>query len=165
VGEPLLLSQFFRDHGGRVRDEFLAEFDGAFILARFHGSPPTLSPLSRDPEKALTIGSDEDCDLDFDDPTLDAVHAVITYHPGFRGWTIEDKGTNFGTHVDGDRIGSERATLLADKGVIKPGGGLCELQFYASETLYDRIKKAGVTRSLSRLRRPGSGRAPRAPGS
>ncbi len=151
MAEILILTQFFRQQGGRPLEEFLEDFPGAFLMARHQKLPPLIVPLPKDPSFRLTVGSDEECDLDFDaDPTLDPVHLTITYHPGFRGWTVEDPGSSFGTHVDGERVSSGRTTLLSDRSQIKPGGGLTELQFYLAETLYGRMNKAGITRSLRR---------------
>lgn len=149
--EIRILSQFFRDNGGRPEAEFLEEFDGAFLLARHRGSPPLLMFLLRDEEIRVKIGSDEDCEIAFEhDPTMDPEHCEVSYHHGFAGWTIEDLGTSFGTHVDGDRLGPNRATLLRDGSSVKAGGGLTEMQFYTAKTIYDRMARAGITRSLRR---------------
>lgn len=146
-----LLTEFFASNGFREKEDFLEQFDGAFVLGRFKNSPPYVLFVSKDPEKKITIGSDEDeCDFDVGDPTIDPIHAVVVYHKGFRGWTITDLGTSFGTHLDGDRITKDRSVLIPDGGKIKPGGGLTELQFYLSETLYKRMSKAGITRSMRR---------------
>jgi hypothetical protein len=154
MDEPIALTQFFRQHGGLSEAEFHERFDGAFLLMRLGKTPPLVLFVPRDPERKVTIGSDEDCVLEsFTDPTLDAQHAVVSYHRGFRGWTVEDQGSEFGTHVDGDRVSAGRPILLQDRAVVKPGGGLTEVQFYLAETLYQRIKKAGVTASLRRLQK------------
>lgn len=146
-----ILTQFFRQQGSRPREEFLEEFDGAFLLARFRGTTPLLVFLEKKEGFKMLLGSDEDCDWEFeDDPTLDPRHCEICYHPGFRGWTIEDFGSSFGTHVGNDRLNKERPTLLTDRSVIKPGGGLTELQFYVAETLYTRMTRAGITKSMTR---------------
>lgn len=150
--EPELLSRFFRTHGGKKREEFLEEFNGAFLLFRHQGAAPQLQYLPKRTDFKLQLGSEEDVGLEFDDPTLDPIHALFSYHEGFRGWTIEDLGTSFGTHVGTDRISAQRPHLLTDRVVIKPGGGLTEIQFYLADTLYQRMTKAGITRSLRRRR-------------
>ncbi|RMG09860.1 MAG: FHA domain-containing protein [Planctomycetota bacterium] len=153
------LTEFFVRHGAKTEEQFLEAFPGAFLLGRYRGGTPSILHVDKDPEVTTTIGADEDCDFDFDDPTLDALHAVVTYHEGFRGWTVEDRETNFGTHVDGDRISAARPVLLADRAVIKPGGGLCELQFYTSATFYKRMAKSGITRSLQQKARREEGKS------
>jgi len=145
------LTRFFRTYGGTSSEEFLGIFPGAFLLIRFKGGAPSLAHLPPEGTFKVTMGASEDCGLEFDgDPTLDEEHAIVAYHVGFSGWTIEDLETSFGTHVDAGRIIPKRPTLLQDRNVVKPGGGLTELQFYKSETFYTRMKKAGITRSLSR---------------
>lgn len=155
MAEIQLLTQFFKQQGGRPRDEFLSDFPGAFLMARFRKTPPLIVILPKDPGFELTIGSDEESDLEFEgDPTLDPVHLHVAFHTGFRGWTVEDRGTSFGTQIDGERVAANRATLLSDGVAVRLGGGMTELQFYLPETLYSRMNKAGITRSLSRKRRP-----------
>jgi pSer/pThr/pTyr-binding forkhead associated (FHA) protein len=155
MGEPQLLTQFFGEHADTARDEFLARFPGAFILSRFHGTPPQLMFLPRQDGFKLSVGADEDCDFSFElDQTLDGRHATIAYHPGFRGWTVsEDTKSNFGTTVDGERLGAGRPLLLQDRQVIKLGVGMAELQFYSAETLWTRMNKAGITRSSTKKHR------------
>lgn len=152
MGEPQLLTQFFSEHAGAAKEEFLARFPGAFILCRFRGTPPQLMFLPRQDGLKLTVGSDEDCDFSFElDQTLDEQHAAIAYHPGFRGWTVcEEQKSNFGTTVDGERLTSGRPLLLQDRQVIKLGAGMAELQFYTAETLWVRMNKAGITKSVSK---------------
>ena len=151
MGEAIPVAQFFVANGMLTEEEFLEKFKGAFLLTSHQGTPPMLYELSLNEDVNTTIGQDEDNnDIDFNDPTLDEQHAIVSYHTGFRGWTIEDLGTSFGTNVDGDRIGNNKATLLQDRVVINPGGGLTQLQFYLAKTLYDRMHKAGVTKSLRR---------------
>lgn len=146
-----ILSQFFKLNGGRPEAEFLEEFDGAFVLTRSKGSVPLIVFLPREEGFKVGVGSDEDSDLDFEhDPTMDPNHCEVAYHTGFKGWTIEDLGSSFGTHVDSDRLGIKRPTLLRDRCKIQAGGGLTELQFYTAETIYTRMAKAGITRSLRR---------------
>lgn len=154
MGEPQLLTQFFNEHASSARDEFLARFPGAFILSRFRGTPPALVFLPRQEGLKLSVGSDEDCDLSFElDQTMDARHATIAYHTGFRGWTVsEDTKSNFGTTVDNERLGVGRPLLLQDRQVIKLGAGYVELQFYTAETLWARMNKAGITKSVAKKR-------------
>lgn len=155
MAEIQLLTQFFKQQGGRPRDEFLSDFPGAFLMARFRKTPPVIVVLPKDPGFELTVGSDDPSDLEFEgDPTLDPVHLHVAYHAGFRGWTVEDRGSSFGTQIDGERVTANRATLLSDGVTVRLGGGMTELQFYLPETLYGRMNKAGITRSLSRKRRP-----------
>lgn len=145
------LKQFFHEFGAR-KDSFQETFAGGFLMVRFRDSPAEICYLPPDEGFELTIGSDEDSDLDFvADPTLEESHCVVAFHPGFRGWTIEDQGTSFGTTVQGERIEAARPILLTDRDVIRPGGGLLQLQFYTSTSLMLRMNKAGVTRTMSRL--------------
>ena len=153
--ETWILKEFFVQFGPMPKDEFLEKFDGGFLLVRFRDSPPLVVSLERDPKFRLLIGSEEDCDLDFiGDPTLDPEHCKLVYHEGFKGWTVEDLDTSFGTHLDGDRLSASRPTLLRDRSVFKPGGGLTELQFYEAKSLQARIAQSGVTRSLKRKDAP-----------
>ena len=147
------LKQFFHEFGAR-KDSFQETFAGAFLMVRFRDSPPEICYLPADEGFELTVGSDEDADLDFvADPTLEEQHCVIAFHTGFRGWTVEDKGTSFGTTVQGERIEAARPILLTDRDVIKAGGGLLQLQFYTSASLLARMNQAGVTRTMSRLQK------------
>ena len=153
--ETWILKEFFVQFGPMPKDEFLEKFDGGFLLVRFRDSPPLVVSLERDPKFRLLIGSEEDCDLDFiGDPTLDPEHCKLVYHEGFKGWTVEDLDTSFGTPLDGDRLSASRPTLLRDRSVFKPGGGLTELQFYEAKSLQARIAQSGVTRSLKRKDAP-----------
>lgn len=150
MGEPLEMKDFLAVQAKRSKDDFLKEFPGAFMLGRFRLSTPVLLFLPREDSLRITAGGDEDCDFAFElDQTLDPIHVIVTYHPGFRGWTVaEEDKTNFGTQVDGERLGVGRPLLLQDRQVVKLGGGLSELQFYTAETLWTRMSKAGITRSL-----------------
>ena len=100
----MLLTEFFSRHGKLSQEEFLEAFAGAFLLGRRDQAAPYLLHITRNTEVKVVIGSDEDVDFDIDDPTLDAEHAVVVFHEGFKGWTLEDKASSFGTHVDGDRV-------------------------------------------------------------
>jgi hypothetical protein len=146
-----MLKDFFTQNGGTPRDEFLESFNGGFLLVRFRETPPLVIFLPFGVEDHYVLGADEDADLDFiADPTLDDEHCKLVYHTGFKGWTIEDLETSFGTHLDGERMAPHRPTLLQDRSMIKPGGGLLELQYYTSAALQKRMADAGVTRSLRR---------------
>ncbi len=145
----MILTEFFTRHGGSGKEEFLKIFSGAFLLGRQAKSAPYVLHVPKDASKTIWIGSDEDCEFDMNDPTLDSKHASVTYHKGFRGWNLEATETSFGTFVDGDRVKPGRNLLLRDRSVIKVGG-MTQLQFYLNETLYARISKAGITRSLRR---------------
>lgn len=149
VDDPMILTEFFTRHGGNTQEEFLATFNGAFLLGRQAKTAPYVLHVPKDASKTVWIGSDEDCEFDLNDPTLDSRHASLTYHKGFRGWNLEATETSFGTFVDGDRVKPGRNILLRDRSVIKVGG-MTQLQFYMSETLYGRMSKAGITRSLRR---------------
>jgi predicted component of type VI protein secretion system len=114
--------------------------------------------LPRQEGFVLRIGSDEDMDLAFEeDQTLDALHASIAYHKGFRGWTIEDHETSFGTHVGDQRLQKGRAHLLQDRQEIRLGGGIVQMQFYLAETLWKRMNTAGITKGLKVQRRKDAG--------
>lgn len=143
----MLLTEFFSRHGKLSKEEFLEAFAGAFLLGRREKAAPYLLHITRNTELKVVIGNDEDVEFDIDDPTLDARHAVVVFHEGFKGWTLEDKATSFGTHVDGDRVQPNQPVLLRDRSTIK-AGGMTQLQFYLSETLYGRMAKAGITRSM-----------------
>jgi hypothetical protein len=149
--EPTLLSAFLKEHAPNGAEAFQQKFDGAFLLGRFKGEQPRVMFLSRDAQKPVRVGSDEDTEFEFElDQTLDPTHVTIVWHPGFRGWTIQDDGTSFGTEVDGERVAKSRPLLLADRAKIKLGGGLSELEFYLAPTLWQRMKQAGITRGLRR---------------
>lgn len=154
MGEPLQLKDFFAAQGKSSKDDFLKQFPGAFLLGRFKASTPLLLFLPREDTLRVTVGADEDCDFPFElDQTLDPIHVVVTYHLGFRGWMVcEEERTNFGTQVDNERLGPGRPLMLSDRQVVKLGGGLSELQFYSSETLWGRMNKAGITRSIPKKR-------------
>lgn len=154
MGEPLELRTFFGAQAKSSKADFLKQFPGAFLLGRFKASTPVLLFLPREDTLRVTAGADEDCDFSFElDQTLDPIHVVITYHQGFRGWMVaEEDKTNFGTQVDGERLGEGRPLLLRDRQVVKLGGGLSELQFYTAETLWTRMNKAGITRSIPKKR-------------
>lgn len=153
--EPVALATFFTKYGALSRDAFLAEFPGGFLLVRAQGEPPTAVPLEAKEGFRMVLGSDEDADLAYElDQTLDAEHAVITYHVGFKGWNIEDMGSSFATHVDNERLIPGRPVLLTDRAVIKPGGGLVQLQFYLAESLWERMSKAGLTSRVKRPQKP-----------
>lgn len=163
MGEPQLLTQFFGAHASTDKETFLAQFPGAFLLGRFRSSPPQLLFVPRQEGLKVTIGADEDCDFSFElDQTLESQHATIAYHPGFRGWTVqEDQKTSFGTTIDGERLQSGRPLLLQDRQVIKLGGGMAELQFYSAETLWTRMNKAGITRATGKKKPPAAAAPPR----
>ena len=144
-----LLKDFFRKFG--ASPNFLEQFPGGFLMIRFRDTPPTVAYLKPEEGFSFKVGSDEDTDLDYlADPTLEPEHLVVAYHTGFRGWTVEDLGTSFGTLIQDERITAQRPVLLTDMDVVKPGGGLLQLQFYAAETLHKRMTKAGVTRRIQR---------------
>ena len=150
--QTYLLRSFFHDFGATPHQELATKFPGAFLMTSFRKTPPLISHLRRKEDFTLLVGSDDDADLEFMmDPTLEPEHCRIVWHTGFRGWTVEDLGTSFGTAVQGERLESSRPVLLTDKDVIKVGGGLLQLQFYAAETLFGRMTQAGVTRTVTRL--------------
>lgn len=149
MAEIVTLKRFFAEHGPSAKEEFLSLFGGGFLLIRFQGAPPGAVFLPRQEGFVLKLGSDEDMDLAFEeDQTLDAHHATIAYHKGFRGWTVEDHETSFGTHVGEERLSKGRAHLLQDREEIKLGGGMVQMQFYLAETLWKRMHTAGITKSL-----------------
>lgn len=149
AAELIPLTRFFAEHGPSAQEEFISLFGGGFLLIRIKGAPPAAVFLPRQDGFTMKIGSDEDVDLSFEeDQTLDAQHATLLYHRGFRGWTIEDHETSFGTHVGKERLQKGRPHLLQDRDLIKLGGGIVEMQFYLAETLWKRMHKAGITKSL-----------------
>lgn len=146
-----LLKQFFHEFGS-LKDSFKERFPGGFLMVRFRTETPTICYLEPKEGFEIMVGSDEDVDIDFvADPTLEPEHCKVAYHAGFRGWTVEDLGTSFGTLLQDQRVDAGRPVLLTDRDVIKPGGGLLQLQFYSSASLFLRMNQAGVTRSLSRI--------------
>lgn len=163
MGEPLKLKDFIGAQAKSSKDDFLKQFPGAFLLGRFKSTTPVLLFLPREDTLRVTVGADEDCDLSFElDQTLDPVHVVVAYHQGFRGWTItEETRTNFGTMIDGERLAAGRPLLLRDRQEVKLGGGLSELQFYTAESLWQRMSKAGITRSLPKRKPSAQQPAPR----
>lgn len=153
--EPTLLSAFFKEHAPNGAEAFQQKFDGAFLLGRFRGEQPRVMFIGREGQKPVRVGSDEDCEFEFElDQTLDPTHITVAWHSGFRGWTIQDDGTSFGTEVDGERVAKGRPLLLADRAKIKLGGGLSEIEFYLAQTLWARMKQAGITRGLKRKGAP-----------
>ncbi|MCO5166006.1 MAG: hypothetical protein M9894_06515 [Planctomycetes bacterium] len=156
MGEPSQLTDFFREHAKTAKNEFLERFPGAFVLGRFRATPPVIVFLPAQDGVRVSAGAEEDCDIPFElDQTLDPIHVVVAYHPGFRGWTVtEEERTNFGTTIDGERLTPLRPLLLRDRQVVKLGGALSELQFYTSETLWTRMNKAGITRSAPKQKKP-----------
>jgi hypothetical protein len=150
MAEPQQLTEFFRQHARSGKDEFLTRFPGAFLLGRFKNSTPQLLFIPAQEGLKVFTGSAEECDFCFElDQTLDEHHVIVAYHTGFRGWTVqEETKTSFGTTVDGVRLAVGRPLLLRDRQEIKLGGGLSELQFYTAETLWTRMNKAGITRSV-----------------
>lgn len=154
MAEPQLLSEFFREHVRSNREEFLARFPGAFLLGRFKNTQPRLLFVPRQEGIKVHAGSGEDCEFSFEeDQTVDENHVLITYHPGFRGWTVqEETKTSFGTYIDGERLTGGRPLLLADKQIIKIGGGLSEIQVYFAETLWARMSNAGITKRMAKKR-------------
>lgn len=158
MAEIVTLRRFFAEHGPSAKEEFLALFPGGFLLIRMQGAPPGAVFLPRQEGFTLKVGSDEDMDLSFElDQTLDAHHATIAYHKGFRGWTVEDQETSFGTHVGDERLTKGRAHLLQDKDVIKLGGGIVQTQFYLGETLWKRMHTAGITKTLRKRQKGEAG--------
>lgn len=154
MAEPVPLAVFFRKHGKYDKAKFLEEYDGAFLLLRYKGSPPAAVYLSREEGFTLSLGSDEDCDLAFElDQTLSASHATIAYHTGFRGWTIEDHNSEFGTFVGKERIQQGRAHMIQDRETVKVGG-LMMMQLYTSKALWSRMSKAGITKRLKSEPKP-----------
>jgi hypothetical protein len=148
-----LLKQFFHDFAATPRDTLDKKFPGGFLMVSFRKTPPLVCHLLREDDFSCLVGGDDHADLDYMmDPTMEAEHCRIAWHAGFGGWTVEDLGTSFGTEVQGERLESKRPVLLGDKDKIKVGGGLLNLQFYAAETLFARMKQAGVTRTVSRLK-------------
>ena len=94
--EPIVLSTFFKTYGGSSKEDFLAEFPGAFLLVRAQGQPPGAVHIEAQEGFRMVLGSDEDADLSYElDQTLDPEHAAITYHVGFKGWNVEDLGSSF----------------------------------------------------------------------
>lgn len=156
MAEPQQLTDFFRQHAKSGKDEFLARFPGAFLLGRFKNSSPQLLFLPAQEGLRVVTGSADECDFCFElDQTLDEHHVIVAYHTGFRGWTVqEEEKSSFGTTVDGVRLAVGRPLLLRDRQEIKLGGGLSELQFYTAETLWTRMNKAGITRSVPKLKKP-----------
>ncbi|MCA8924135.1 MAG: FHA domain-containing protein [Planctomycetes bacterium] len=154
MAEPVPLAEFFKAHGGFTEERFLDKYDGAFLLLRYQGSPPAAFYLERRPDFSVSLGSDDECDLPFEmDQTLDARHATIAYHEGFRGWTIEDHKTEFGTFVGKQRIQQGRAHLIQDREVVKVGG-LMVMQLYTSAALWGRMSKAGITKRIKSTPKP-----------
>lgn len=146
-----LLKSFFHEFG--AEGDLQKTFPGGFLMIRFRNTPPLVAYLPAEEGFECLIGSDDDADIDFMmDPTLEPEHCKVAWHPGFSGWTVEDLGTSFGTMIQDKRIDASRPVLLADKDVIKPGGGLLQLQFYAGKTLFARMSQAGVTRTVARLK-------------
>lgn len=153
VEDPQALTAFLKANAGLEKADFLARHPGGFLLGRFRNAPPFVVPLAAAEGFTVTVGSDDECEVSLElDQTLDANHARVSWHKGFNGWTVEDLGSSFGTAVDGERVAQGRALLLRDKQVIRLGGGLSELQFYAGGTLWERMRKAGVTKSLKKVR-------------
>lgn len=161
MGEPTQLTDFFREHAKTDKNVFLERFPGAFLLGRFRATPPLILFLPAQDGFRITAGAEEDCDFSFElDQTLDPIHVVVAYHPGFRGWTVtEEERTNFGTTVDNERLTPLRPLLLRDRQVVRLGGSLSELQFYSAETLWTRMSKAGITRT-TKQRKPSPAPAP-----
>lgn len=78
-------------------------------------------------EAALTIGSDEACDIHIGGRFIDKRHAVLTVSG--EEVTILDKGSQFGTFVNGERITEER--VLSPKDKVKIATQLLDWQSYA----------------------------------
>jgi hypothetical protein len=137
------------------KDDFLARYPGAFFCGRFKNLPPMILFVPRQEGIKVRAGSGEDCEFSFEeDQTVDENHITISYHLGFRGWTVtEETKTSFGTYVDNERLTGQRPLLLADKQVIKIGGGLSELQIYFAETLWTRMSNAGITKRLAKKKK------------
>lgn len=143
------MAAFFKEHAAAGAEAFASRFPGAFLLVRHKGVPPMVVHLPREEGFSVVAGSDEDVDLSFEtDQTLEPKHATFAYHTGFRGWTVQDDGSSFGTEVGGERIPKGRPLMLQDRAVIKLGAGLTEVQFYLSATLWDRMSKAGITKTI-----------------
>lgn len=154
MGEPVPLSVFFKEHGAFTEESFLEKYDGGFLLLRYKGSPPAAFYLQGKEGFEISIGSDEDCDLAFEmDQTMNGRHATIAFHPGFRGWTIEDHESNFGTYVGKQKIQQGRAHLIGNREVVKVGG-LMVMQLYTSKALWDRMSKAGITKRMKSKPKP-----------
>jgi len=154
MAEPVPLAEFFKEHGSFTEEDFLEKYDGGFLLLRYKGSPPAAFYLERAEGFTCSLGSDEDCDLAFElDQTLNAQHATIAYHEGFRGWTIEDHKTEFGTVVGKQRIQQGRAHLIQDREVVRVGG-LRVMQLYTSKALWGRMSKAGITKRMKSKPKP-----------
>ena len=146
-----LLKGFFHEFGAETGLE--KTFPGGFLMIRFRNSPAMVAYLPPDEGFECLVGGDDDADIDYMmDPTLEPLHCKIAWHTGFSGWTVEDLGTSFGTSVQNERIDASRPVLLTDKDVIRPGGGLLQMQFYAGATLFARMSQAGVTRTVARLK-------------
>lgn len=147
--DPQAVTGFMKEHATGGEEAFKKKFPGAFLLIRFRGSSPSLVYMPPEEGFSIVCGSDEDVDLSFEtDQTLEPRHATFAYHTGFRGWTIQDDGTSFGTEVAGERVAKGRPLMLQDRAKIKLGGGLTEVQFYLATTLWQRMSKAGITKSL-----------------
>lgn len=159
--DPQAVTAFMKEHAAGGEEAFKKRFPGAFLLIRFRGSSPSLVYLPPDEGFSIVAGSDEDADLSFEtDQTLEPRHATFAYHTGFRGWTIQDDGTSFGTEVAGERVAKGRPLMLQDRAKIKLGGGLTEVQFYLAVTLWQRMSKAGITKSLKPPKEDGADAAP-----
>ena len=84
----------------------------------------------------VTLGSHPSNDVAFeDDPYLSRMHAVLERYPA--GWLIRDLGSRNGTHVNGERIATER--------MLRPGDAV----LVGHTTIGFQSDAAGVRRSIN----------------
>jgi Protein of unknown function (DUF3662)/FHA domain len=65
------------------------------------------------PPDGATIGRSRECDMVFDDAGISRLHAEL--RPSAAGWTIEDRGSTNGVHVNGERVHGARLLHAGDR--------------------------------------------------
>ncbi len=130
IAEDLGTTNGIRYQGERVQSHTLADGDvldiAGEVSLRFAVAPSPAGAVEEqqeaqiDPNRTITIGRGEGCDLRLTHPTVSMLHARVTPMPGGRR-VVEDLGSTNGTYVNGIRLARGEQRVLAPADVIQVG--------------------------------------------
>lgn len=130
VAEDLGTTNGVQVNGARVERHELRDGDvldiAGVVRMRYSTAPATVAAPAQDqtiavgPEKVMTIGRGDTCDLRLTHPTVSLVHARVSPGPGGTR-VIEDLGSTNGTFVNGARLAKGERRTIADSDVVQVG--------------------------------------------
>lgn len=139
VGVTIPLKTFIERNSTLMREEFLDENPGPFLMFRQKGSAPTLLNLRRLEELGhtkVTIGRVDSNDLCFPEGRVSSRHARLEMVKD--RWALRDLGSTNGSFSD-ERIEADTAIYLKDSRRYSLAG-VVELQFWESVTFYRELR-------------------------